>query len=70
MTGDPFNGFYKICDKCNKWKFKYLEEKKKYEDLKKWTEQLLSSNQELLDQVKEMNNIKLAKLNKNKNKNL
>lgn len=43
--------FYHVCDKCNKWKRLYLEEKKKYEDLKKWTEELLKSNQDLLDKL-------------------
>jgi len=42
---------YNVCDKCNKWKRLYLEEKKKYEDLKKWTEELLKSNTELLDKL-------------------
>ena len=41
--------FWDLFDRCNKWKRLYLEEKKKYEDLKKWTEELLKSNTELLD---------------------
>jgi hypothetical protein len=53
---------------CDKYKKLYEEEKQKYEDLKTWTEKLISSNTELLDQVKEMNNTKLAKVNKDKNK--
>jgi len=53
---------------CDKYKKLYEEEKQKYEDLKTWTEKLISSNTELLDQVKEINNTKLAKINKDKNK--
>tara|TARA_Y100001972_G_scaffold33145_1_gene41169 strand:+ start:2065 stop:2238 length:174 start_codon:yes stop_codon:yes gene_type:complete len=53
MWQEPFGGFYRVCEKCNRWKIKYLEEKKKYEDLKKWTEKLLESNQELLNHVKD-----------------
>ncbi len=37
---------------CDKYKKLYEEEKTKYEDLKLWTEKLLSSNKELLDQIK------------------
>ena len=48
-----FARMYAVCDKCSKWRRLYLEEKKKYEDLKKWTEKLLESNQELLNHVKE-----------------
>jgi len=32
------------------------EEKQKYQDLKTWAERLISSNKELLDQVKEIKN--------------
>ena len=53
---------------CDKYKKLYEEEKQKYEDLKTWAERLISSNQELLEQVKEINNTKLAKINKDKNK--
>ena len=35
----------------NKWKLKYEEERKKYLQLKGWTEQLILSNQELLDKI-------------------
>jgi hypothetical protein len=38
---------------CSKWKQLFLEEKKKYEDLKKWTEELLKSNTELLNAIQE-----------------
>lgn len=51
MFREPFDGFYRICDKCSKWRRLYLEEKKKYEDLKKWTEELLKSNTELLEHI-------------------
>ncbi len=37
---------------CDKYKKLYEEEKQKYEDLKSWTEKLLESNKELLDQIK------------------
>ena len=53
---------------CDKYKKLYEEEKQKYEDLKTWTEKLISSNTELLEEVKEINNKKLAKVNKDKNK--
>ena len=53
---------------CDKYKKLYEEEKQKYQDLKTWAERLISSNKELLDQVKEINNTKLAKINKDKNK--
>jgi len=53
MWQEPFNGFYKVCDKCSKWRRLYLQEKKKYEDLKKWTEKLLESNSELLEHIKD-----------------
>lgn len=53
MWQEPFGGFYKVCEKCNRWKIKYLAEKKKYEDLKKWTEKLLESNSELLEHIKD-----------------
>ena len=43
--------FYNKCECCTKWKRLYLEEKKKYEDLKRWTEELLKSNSELLDKL-------------------
>ena len=43
--------FWDLFDRCNKWKRLYLEEKKKYEDLKKWTEELLKSNSDLLDKL-------------------
>ena len=43
--------FYNKCECCTKWKRLYLEEKKKYEDLKKWTEELLKSNSDLLDKL-------------------
>jgi hypothetical protein len=45
---------YKIIEyfNCDKYKKLYDEEKTKYEDLKLWTEKLLSSNKELLDQIK------------------
>ena len=42
---------YNICESCSKWKRLYLEEKQKYEDLKKWTEEILKSNQDLLDKL-------------------
>jgi hypothetical protein len=42
-----------IFEKCSKWKKLYFEEKKKYEDLKKWTEELLTSNTELLEHIKQ-----------------
>lgn len=42
-----------ITSKCSdKYKKLYEEEKTKYEDLKLWTEKLISSNTELLDQIK------------------
>lgn len=53
---------------CDKYKKLYEEEKQKYEDLKIWTEKLLASNTELLEEVKEINNTRLAKVNKHKNK--
>ncbi len=34
---------------CDKYKKLYEEEKQKYEDLKKWAENLISSNKELMD---------------------
>lgn len=43
--------YYNKCECCSKWKRLYLEEKKKYDDLKKWTEELLKSNSELLDKL-------------------
>jgi hypothetical protein len=43
---------YSICEKCSKWKRLYLEEKKKYEDLKKWTEELIKTNNSLLEHLK------------------
>jgi len=43
--------FYNKCECCTKWKRLYLEEKKKYDDLKKWTEELLKSNSDLLDKL-------------------
>jgi len=43
---------YYICEKCSKWKRLYLEEKKKYEDLKKWTEELIKTNNELILHLK------------------
>ena len=43
--------FYNKCECCTKWKRLYIEEKKKYEDLKKWTEELLKSNSDLLDKL-------------------
>lgn len=43
---------WELFDRCNKWKRLYLEENKKYEDLKKWTEELIKSNSELLDKIK------------------
>ena len=53
MWEEPFNGFYKVCDKCSKWRRFYLQEKKKYEDLKKWSEEVLKSNSELLEHIKD-----------------
>ena len=49
---------YKIIEyfNCDKYKKLYEEEKQKYEDLKTWTEKLILSNTELLDQVKEFKN--------------
>eukprot|EP01043_Picozoa_sp_COSAG02_P009295 COSAG02_NODE_313_length_24939_cov_470.394485_24_plen_55_part_00 len=44
--------YYNPCERCSKYKKLYEEEKQKYEDLKSWTEKLLSSNKELLDQIK------------------
>ncbi len=44
--------FWELIESCTKYKKLYLEEKKKYEDLKKWTEKLLESNQELLNKIK------------------
>ena len=43
--------YYNKCECCSKWKRLYLEEKKKYDDLKKWTEELLKSNSDLLDKI-------------------
>ncbi len=43
--------YYNKCECCSKWKRLYLEEKKKYDDLKKWTEELLKSNSDLLDKL-------------------
>jgi hypothetical protein len=45
---------YKIIEyfNCDKYKKLYEEEKQKYQDLKLWTEKLLSSNKELLDKIK------------------
>ncbi len=37
---------------CSKYKRLYLEENKKYKDLKHWTEQLILSNSELLEKIK------------------
>lgn len=37
---------------CSKYKQLYEEEKQKYEDLKKWAENLISSNKELMDKIK------------------
>ena len=49
---------YKIIEyfNCDKYKKLYEEEKQKYQDLKTWTEKLILSNTELLDQVKEFKN--------------
>lgn len=41
---------------CDKYKKLYEEEKQKYQDLKTWAEKLISSNAELLDQVKKIKN--------------
>jgi len=42
-----------ITSKCSdKYKKLYEEEKQKYQDLKTWAERLISSNKELLDQIK------------------
>lgn len=46
------NYLWELFDRCTKWKKLYLEEKKKYEDLKHWTEELIKSNSELLDKIK------------------
>jgi hypothetical protein len=46
-----------LASQCSdKYKKLYEEEKQKYQDLKTWTEKLISSNTELLDQVKEFKN--------------
>lgn len=46
-----------FASKCSdKYKKLYEEEKQKYQDLKTWTEKLISSNTELLDQVKKIKN--------------
>jgi hypothetical protein len=47
--------YHAYCPNCSKWKKLYLEEKKKYEDLKKWTEELLASNKDLLDKICSIN---------------
>lgn len=44
--------FWDLFDRCNRWKRLYLEEKKKYKDLKKWTEELIKSNNDLLETLK------------------
>lgn len=41
-----------LFDNCFKWKRLYLEENKKYLNLKKWTEELIKSNSELLENIK------------------
>ena len=46
------NYILSLFDNCFKWKRLYLEENKKYKDLKKWTEELIKSNSELLDHIK------------------
>ena len=51
-TGETFGEYLE----CDKYKKLYEEEKQKYKDLKTWTEKLILSNTELLDQVKEFKN--------------
>jgi len=36
---------------CDRYKKLYSEEVRKYEDLKLWTEKVLSSNKELMEQL-------------------
>jgi len=48
--------FWDLFDRCNKWKRLYLEEHKKYKDLKKWTEELIKSNNDLLENFKKLKN--------------
>jgi phage terminase large subunit GpA-like protein len=48
--------YYNPCERCSKYKKLYLEEKQKYEDLKRWAERLIASNTELLDMMKEIKN--------------
>ena len=48
------NYFWDLFDRCNKWKRLYLEEHKKYKDLKKWTEELIKSNNDLLENFKKL----------------
>ena len=37
---------------CDKWKKLYEDEHEKYIQLKEWTENLISSNKELMDKLK------------------
>ena len=42
-----------FASKCSdRYKKLYLEEKQKYEDLKRWAERLIASNTELLKEIK------------------
>lgn len=40
---------------CDKYKKLYEEEKQKYQDLKRWTEGLVLSNQDFFKHIKEIN---------------
>ena len=48
---------------CDKYKKLYEEEKQKYQDLKKWAENLISSNKELMDKINYQEMDSLEKIN-------